>query len=434
MTPVARFNPSVGAWSFVALVAGASLGVLGQLTGIRGIWDFSDLISPLGGLWLNALQMAVIPLVITQIMSALVRRGEHTSVGALGGKALALFAVFLLGAGIFTLTVVPPVLGLFEVPAGWVSSIQVDAIPATAQAAAEGGTISIGDWLVGLVPRNPLEAAAQGNLLQILVFTVLLGLAVAKLPSDQREPLAEVFKSLADAMMVLVSWIMWGTPLGVFALFLPLVLTNGIGSLGLIALYVLVIIGCLLAVTVLLYPVTALSGRVSIFQFARAAAPAQIVAASTQSSLASLPALIMGGKDHLRLREDGTAFVLPLCVSTFKLNQAVSPVGRLLFLAFVFGIPLSLGDQASFLIGTIFLSFGVPGVPRGAPFMSLPLFLAVGIPIEGVVLLEAVKSIPDVFMTLLNVTGDMSVATILSRKERAKGVISPVPARAGQGD
>ena len=105
-------------------------------------------------------------------------------------------------------------------------------------------------------------------------------------------------------------------------------------------------------------------------------------------------------------------------MSTFKLNQTVSQGVVLLFLAMVFGINLTPQDQVTFLFGIALLSFGVPGVPRGLPFLTLPLLLAVGIPIEGVVILEAVKTIPDIFMTTLNVTGDMSVATILSRGDR----------------
>ena len=418
MTTSARFSPSVAAWSLAALVAGVFLGVLGQLTGQEGFWRFADFIAPAGTLWLNALQMAVIPLVITQLLSALVKEGDRSSVGVLGGKALGLFIVLLLGAGIFTLGVVPPVLNLFEVPPGWASSIRVESIPAAARHAAEAGPMGFGDWLVGLIPRNPLEAATQGNLLQILIFTVLVGLAGSRLPTEQRAPLAEIFKALADTMMVMVSWILWGTPLGVFALFLPLTLANGLGTLGLVALYLFLTCGALLVVIFLLYPLTAIAGRVSIRKFAKATMPAQIVAASTQSSLASLPAMIVGGKEHLQLPEEGTAFLLPLCASTFKLNQTVSETAKLLFLAYVFGIPLTLADQATFVLGITLLSFGVPGVPRGLPFLTLPLHLAVGIPIEGVVLVEAVKTIPDVFMTLLNVTGDMSVAAMLSKGTR----------------
>lgn len=401
-----------------ALVAGVVLGAAGQVTEYHGFWRLSEVISPLGSLWLNALQMSVVPLVITQLLAALVKRGDQGEMGVLSGKSLALIVLFLVGAGAFSMLVAPPILGLFQAPVGLTDAIQVDVIPASAQAAAEGGGVSLGDWLVGLIPRNPLQAAADGNLIQVLVFTVLLGLAVGQLPGEQKNPLAETFRGLADAMMEMVRWILVGTPLGVFALFLPMALENGPGSLGLIAIYLFLSVVTLMGATLLLYPITAAGGRISLLGVARALAPAQLVAISTQSSLASLPALIVGGREEMDLPDQGTAFVLPLCVSTFKFTQPIYSHVNLIFLAFLFGIPLGLADQVVFLVGVIVLSFGVPGVPGGVPFMTLPLFLAAGIPIEGVVLLEVVKTIPDVFMTVSNVTADMSVATILTRKSR----------------
>jgi len=404
------------------------LGLAGQMSGNQGFWEFSSILAPFGTLWFNALQMAVIPLVVTQLLTALVRKDRDEALGVLGGKTVGLFLTLMVAAGAFTMFLVPVMLGAFEAPVGWGDALSVGPIPAAAQAAADAPRHGFGDWLVGLVPRNPLAAAANGNLIQILVFTVLMGLAISRLEDEQRAPLADLFRTLADAMMVLVSWILIGTPFAVFSLFLSLSLENGIESLGLIGVYILVVAGALLAVSALLYPFTAALGRISLKDFAKAAAPAQIVAVSTQSSLASLPAMILGGKEHARLPQEGTGFVLPLCVSAFKLNQAVSPLAKLIFLAFAFGIPLSLADQATFLVGAIVLSFGVPGVPRGAPFMTLPLFLALGIPIEGIILLEAVKTIPDVFMTLTNVTADMSVATVLTRSARERKASTPAPA------
>jgi Na+/H+-dicarboxylate symporter len=398
--------------------SGVILGVAGQVTGHEVFWQLSVGIAPLGALWLNALQMAVVPLVITQLLTALVNDGEHSSLGILGGKAVMLFFTLLMGAGALTLLTVTPVLSLLQLPPDWASAVVVESIPEAASQAANTEGFGFGDWLIGLIPQNPLEAATKGNLLQTLIFTVFVGLAISRLPAEQRKPLAELFRGLGNAMMLLVSWILWGTPVGVFCLLLPLGLENGLGTLAFLGVYLALVCSALLAVTLLMYPVTALAGRVSIRAFAKAVAPAQIVAVSTQSSLASLPALIVGGKEHLDLPEESTAFVLPLCVSTFKLNQTVSQGVVLLFLAMVFGINLTPQDQVTFLFGIALLSFGVPGVPRGLPFLTLPLLLAVGIPIEGVVILEAVKTIPDIFMTTLNVTGDMSVATILSRGDR----------------
>jgi len=427
MTSSARFSPSLAAWSLAALGAGLILGTVGQLTGIQSLWTLSATVAPVGNIWLNALRMTVIPLVITQLLAALVRSDADRSVAGLGGRALVLFILFLVAAGLFTLLVSTQILGFYAVPKELVASLRVESIPEAALQAAQAKSTGLGEWLTGLIPSNLFEAAVRGDILQMLVFTVLVGVAAGRLPFERRAPLVGVIRSLAEAMMILVSWVLWGTPLGVFALILGLSLETGLGALNLFAAYIVILSGLLIFVTALLYPITAVLGRVRMRTFARAAAPAQIVAAGTQSSLASLPALVNGGQEHLKLPGEVTGFVFPLSVSTFKLNQAISPTFRYLLLAHVFGIPLGPGEMGTFLLVAIMLSFGVPGVPRGGGgFRTLPLYIAAGIPIEGVVLLEAVKTIPDVFMTTLNVTADMSVAVILTRGSRASGG-APVP-------
>jgi Na+/H+-dicarboxylate symporter len=376
--------------------------------------------------------MTVIPLVVTQLLTALVRPGSGRSVGAMGSRAVGLFVAMLLGAALLTIALAPLLLSGYQVPPEVVSGLRVESVPEAALAAAREGHPGFGSWLENLLPRNPVEAFARGDLLQILVFTILAGLAMGRLPDATRDPLAQGIRGLADAMMILVSWILWGTPVGVFALVLGLTLEAGGGAVSLLAWYLVALCGLLLLATLLLYPLTVAFGRTSFRRFASALVPAQIVALGTQSSLASLPALIEGGRDRLKLPEIQTGFVLPLCVSTFKVNQGIYPLFKFFLLAHVFGIPLSPQDIGSFVVVSTLLSFGVAGVPRGGGgFRTLPLFLAVGIPIEAVVLLEAVETIPDFFMTLLNVTADMSVATLLSRGDRLPGAIQAGAAAGG---
>ena len=171
-----------------------------------------------------------------------------------------------------------------------------------------------------------------------------------------------------------------------------------------------------------LYPITSLVGRISPRRFASAVLPSQMVAAGTQSSLASLPALVDGGRKGLDLPEECSGFVLPFCVSTFRFNSTISEGFNLLFLALVFGIPLTLGDLAIFQLGIVLISFSVTGLPRGGvAFVVVPLYVAVGIPIEGAVFIEMAKTVPDIFFTVYNVTANMSVATIVSVEERIAG-------------
>jgi proton glutamate symport protein len=164
-----------------------------------------------------------------------------------------------------------------------------------------------------------------------------------------------------------------------------------------------------------LYPVAAVGGRISMRQFARAAAPAQAMAVATRSSLASLPGLIAGARAELGDRPGITGFVLPLSVATFKINTPVSDLIGPLFLAHLYGVPLSFAQIATMTAVTVAMSFSNPGIPSGGLFVvTAPVMLSVGLPLEGIALLVAADAIPDIFATVLNVTGDMTVATILA--------------------
>ena len=275
--------------------------------------------------------------------------------------------------------------------------------------------------MVGLIPGNIFQALSSGEILPLLLFTVFFGLAVAHLAPERRELLNRIFRALADAMMVLVGWILKATPLGVFALSFEMAVHTGVQATGFMAFFVALVSGLMLLCTGLLYPVTAVLGRASIRRFARAVAPAQLVAVSTRSSLAALPALVEGARDHLALPASATGFVLPLSVSAFKVNRTMSSTVKLLFLAHVFHVHLGPAELATFLVTVIVLSFSNVGIPGGgATLMTLPAYLAAGVPLAGVVILEAAMTSPDFFRTLLNVTGDMSAATILSRSTRTR--------------
>lgn len=420
MTSKVRFSPKIGLWAMIALVLAAGLGLFGRSNDLGFVFALSGWVEPLGVIWINALQMTVIPLIVTQLLAALVRPGATADVGRLGGSSLLLFVAMLVVGNVVTILVAPPILSNYRVSPDVVAGLRVESIPESALAAAQQSPTGLGEWLIGLIPTNPVAAFASGNIIQILVFTILVGIAIGRLDDEARQPLARAIHSLAESMMILIGWVLWGTPVGVFALILSVTLSSGVGAMNLLVWYVLVLCGLLIAATLALYPLTALFGRTTMRRFAEAAMPAQLVALGTRSSLASLPALIQGGREKMNLPPSATGFVLPLCVSTFKLNQSISPIFKFILLAHFFSIPLGIGDYVTFVTVSMLLSFGVVGVPRGGGggFKTLPLYLAVGIPIEGVVIIEAVKTIPDFFMTTLNVTADMSVATILTRDTR----------------
>jgi len=207
-------------------------------------------------------------------------------------------------------------------------------------------------------------------------------------------------------------------PIGVFALVLPLAAHLGGAVAGAIGIYIAAYSIACLAVILLIYPVVAIFGRIPISRFARAALPAQLIAFSSSSSIASLPALIESGERGLALPERITGFVLPLAVTTFKLAAPVSWTIGALFIGWFYGVPLHARELATVAFAAIFLAFAAPGVPRGAFIMLTPLFLAIGLPAEGIGILIAVDALPDTFATALNVTGDLAAATLVASGDR----------------
>lgn len=409
---------SLTAGSIAGLLMGLLVGLLvhGSRSSAPALGALTNLVEPLGTIWVTALQMTVIPLVVSHVLAAIVSSHSAKAVGGLGGLTVALFVVLLLVAGLFTMVLTPPIIEWVAVDPQTIATLQsTTTVPASAMQAAER-VPSFTQWLMNLIPTNPLQAAVEGNILSLLVFTALFGVAVTRIAPEPRQLIATVCQGAAEAMLVFVRWILWFTPLGVFSLMLSLTAQTGAGAARILGFFVVIVCALLFLFTLVLYPVTVLVGRVSPSRFAKAVAPAQAIALSTRSSIASLPALIEGARAHLSLPSQASGFVLPFAVSTFKINRTISSTVKLLFVAHLFGIQLGTAEIATFVATVVILSFSSVGIPGGgAAFKTLPAYLAAGLPIEGVVIFEAVDVIPDIFKTLVNVTGDMTAAIILAR-------------------
>jgi Na+/H+-dicarboxylate symporter len=402
----------------LALGAAILLGVAIAASKSDALIHAADAIAPIGALWVNAIRMTVIPLVVSLLITGVASVSDIKSIGRLGGRTILTFVLLLAGVAA---VVIPLALASFALlPAHGALELPSGAIEAANEISAGGETQTLSSWLVSLLPANPVAAAANGAMMPLILFTLLLALAIARSPETSRQTLTSFFRALGDAMLILVRWVILVAPLGVFALVLPLAVHAGGTLAGAIGFYVLAYSVASIAVTLLLYPVVAIVGRVPIRLFARAALPPQLIAFSSSSSIASLPALVETAEKNLKLPGRVTGFVLPLAVSTFKIAGPVAwPIGAL-FVGWFYGVPVTVGSLVTIAFAAVFLAFAVPGIPRGAFIMLTPLFVAVGLPAKGIGILIAVDAIPDVFATVLNTTGDLAAATLVARSRAAR--------------
>ncbi len=409
---------------FLALVAGLAAGAILPETG--GGAAALAIAEPLGNLWLQALQMTIIPLI-----AGLLFTGITESVGTAGGgkvaaTALLSFFILLLFSAMWAIVFVPQLLELWPAPIQAAAAL-TGAAPGTAAVA---GPINIGDWLLSLVPANVFKVLAAGEMLPVVVFVSAFALAAGQLPARQQAPLVALFEALKDAMLVLVGWIFIAGPLGVFALALTVGLKAGIGAFGVLAHYVAVLVIVQVTLILLVYGLMALfggGGFAGMGRFARAVLPAQAVAVSTQSSIASLPA-IYEGAEALYLPESVSRVVLPLAVSIFRITSPCANIAVVLYVGHLNGIapgPLAL---AAGVLASLAAAVSTGGLPGSITFLAatVPIANAMGIPVAALPLLLAVELLPDVFRTLGNVTADLAVTALLGKRLKLESNAAPV--------
>jgi len=400
----------------VALAAAIGIGVLVGASGSKSLIDAADALAPVGTLWVSAIRMTVIPLVVSLLITGIASATDVGAIGRIGGRTLAVFVVLLI---VIAAIVIPLASALFALlplssTTGARPTLPPGAVEAANQLSSSGQNASFSAWLTSLIPSNPIAAAANGAMVPLIVFTLILAVAIARSPESTRAPLVGLARALGDAMLRVVRWVVLLAPIGVFALVLPIAAHVGGEVVGAIGAYILAYSLASIVVVLLIYPIVAVFGGISIGRFARAALPAQLIAFSSSSSIASLPALIESGERGLGLPNRITGFVLPLAVSTFKLAAPVSWTIGALFVGWFYGVPLHAREMATVAFAAVFMAFAAPGVPRGAFIMLTPLFVAIGLPAEGIGILIAVDALPDTFATVLNVTGDLAAAALVA--------------------
>ncbi len=394
---------------------------LGAVIGLALAWSDTSLatqvaavVQPIGKLWLNALQMTVVPLVLSLVIIGVTTASDTASSGRTARRALLVFVILLSFGSFFTALAAPALLSLVPRDPALAQALSGP----TEAAAAVAASTSWSDALTVIIPSNAIAAAAQSAMLPLVVFALFFGFALTRIEKPRRDLVVDFFQAIADAMIVIVRWVLWAAPVGVFALVLAVCAQSGLSMVSALGVYILLQCVLYLAVTVMMLPVAVYWGGEGIRKFAAAILPAQVVAASTQSSLASLPAMLEIAQRRLGYSPQVTALVLPMAVSLFRINSPVQYVSAAAFIAWAYGIDLSAAQLATGAALAVIISCGAVGLPGQVSYMAtnLPVTQAMGLPIAPLGLLLAVDTIPDVFATVGNVTADLAATSVVARK------------------
>ncbi len=403
----------------LALLVGLALGI--ACAGAPWVQSAIGVADPVGALWLNALRMTIVPLVFALLVTGVASSASAASAGGLAARALATFAILLFLAGIFGELATEAFLALWPIPP--------EAAAALHAAIVGGSEVPAGaplaQWLAALVPSNPVKAAAEGEMLPLVLFAILFGFAVIRIQATRGRMLVEFFQAIVDTMLVIVHWVILVAPIGVFALAFVVGARAGAGAAHALAHYLALLVSVQVLLIVLIYPAVWLWARVPVGAFARAVAPPQAVATSTQSSLASLPAMLEATQ-RLQVPARVSAMVLPLAVSVFRLTSPVANLAVVLYCASLFGVEPSLAQYLAGAALAVAMSFAAVGLPGQITFFAsiVPISGAMGVPVGALPLLLAVETIPDIFRTIGNVTADVGITAALARTNAATEMVA----------
>ncbi|HEY5616095.1 MAG TPA: dicarboxylate/amino acid:cation symporter [Bacteroidota bacterium] len=404
-----------------ALLLGALAGVTANLTvGGESIQGFIKNVSePIGRMWLGALIMVVIPLIISTLSLGVAGLGDLKTLGRIGLIAILGF-LFLTALstilGLTVMNIVQPGTGLD--PA--VTQRLMDTYKGEVQGAMGlAGSVFGIDLFVKIIPRNPVQAMANGEMLAVIFFSLMIGVAMTIVSREKAEPMVKFMESLGHIVIAIIELVMKVAPLGIFCLIFSVTARFGYELLLQLLKYVVTVVGCLATFQFIVYPIVIkFIARRDPFEFFRKTRLVMLTAFSTSSSNATLPTTMRVGQEELGLPKEIAGFVLPLGATMNMNGTALFEGATVLFLAQVFGLDLSLGSQIIVVLMSVVTAIGVAGIPGGSIPLLMMVLGMVGVPMEGIAIVLGVDRILDMCRTVLNVTGDLVTATIVHRFEK----------------
>ena len=401
---------------FVALILALAIGVIAAALAPERALVAADWVQPIGTMWLHALQMTIVPLVVSLLITGIAATAEAARASTLATRAFITFIILLW---------ISSALG-GAIALGLLSAFPLGADLGTALSEALGTAPPTGEippfsaFLVALVPSNPIASAVNDAFLPMILFTTVFAFAITRLPVEERERLTGFFQAIGNAMLVVINWVLWLGPIGVGALAYVVGARAGTSAFGALLHYVAIL--CTVGVVLWLLAVPFAWGvaKVSPGRFIRAVLPSQVVAASTQSSLASLPAMLRS-TESLGVPVARAGVVLPLAVALFRWTGPAMNFAVAIYVAHWFGIELTAGQIAAGWAAAAITTMGAVGLPGTISFVSsiAPIAIAMGVPIAPLGLLVAVETIPDIFRTLGNVAMDVGATRAIAGEGEA---------------
>lgn len=396
-----------------ALTAGLALGVGWTRIGHADLAGALAIADSVGGIWLDGLRMTIIPLVVSLLITGIAKTVDSARGDRVALVSVVTFVALLWISTAMAAVLVPMLLGTFPMPSEAARSL---AASLSTSAHVDAPTVGIAAFLRSIVPTNPIAAAANDALLPLILFTAVFAVALTRLPAAQREPVTRFFDTIASAVLLIVGWVLALAPLGVLALAFGVGARAGTSAIGALAHYVVVVSSAGLAAWALAYPVAVFGGGVPLLRFAKAVVPAQAVALSTQSSLASLPPMLKAAAE-LGVARSVSRVSLPVAVAIFRVTSPAMNLAVAIYVAHWLGLPLApLAIAAGAAVATI-TTIGSVSLPGQVSFLTsiAPICVAMGIPIEPLALLIAVEMLPDLVRTVGNVTMDVAATTAIAR-------------------
>jgi len=400
----------------VALILGISFGILStHLASPQFAAGAIAVADPIGTLWLDALRMTIVPLVVSLLITGIATGAEAARAGRLTLRAVILFVAILWTSSILGTFLLPLFVTFWPLPSAGAEALR----EAMGGATVVGPVPALAEFLGSIVPTNPVAAAAGDAILPLILFTTVFAFAITRIAKEPRERLTAFFSAIADAMLVIIGWVLWIGPVGVFALAFALGARSGAQSATALFHYIIAVTSVGTVVFLAAYPLARFGGRVPLTRFARAILPAQAVALSTQSSLATLPAML-ASTERLGIPVRSAGVVLPLAVAIFRATGPAMNVAVALYIAHWLGIHLGPAQIAAGVVTAAITTMGAVSLPGQVSFITsiAPICIAMGLPVAPLGLLIAVEPIPDLMRTLGNVTMDIAATTTVARSPK----------------